>query len=126
MNSPTQTKNFTAGAAVTKRRIVKFGAADFTAVMAAAPTDLLIGVSAELDAASGGRVDVHLAGIAEVEYGGNVTRGQELTSDANGKAVAAAPAEGVNNAVIGRAMLSGVEGDVGSVLLAPGQIQGAA
>lgn len=126
MHSPTQTKNFTAGGAITKRRIVKFGAADFTVIQAAAATDAMFGVAAELDAASGARVDVHTAGLAEVEYGGNVTRGQLLTSDANGKAVAAAPAEGVNNAVIGRAMLSGVSGDIGSVQIAPGQIQGSA
>lgn len=121
----TLTKNFVAEAAVTKRRIVKLGAADGMALMAAAATDAVIGVAADLDAAINARVDVHLAGLVEVEYGGNVSRGDQLTADANGKAVAAAPAAGVNNRVIGTAMVAGVDGDIGTALLAPQQIQGA-
>jgi hypothetical protein len=35
------------------------------------------------------------------------------------------PATGVNNRVIGIAMVSGVSGDLGSVLIAPGSLQGA-
>ncbi|MEQ8577571.1 MAG: DUF2190 family protein [Balneola sp.] len=125
MNNPDLVKTFDAGAAVARHRIVKFGADDDKVVQAAAVGDALIGVSAELDIASGERVDVVISGIAEVEYGGNVTRGALLTTDADGKAVAAAPATGVNNSVIGRAGESGVDGDIGSVILAPGQIQGA-
>lgn len=123
--NPTLTKSYVAGAAVTKHRIVKFGADDTKAVQAAAVGDFLFGVAAELDAAIGTRLDVHLAGLAEVEYGGNVTRGNPLTSDANGKAVAAAPAAGVNNRIIGFAMVSGADADIGIVQIAPGQIQGA-
>ena len=122
--NPLLTKNFVAGAAVAKRRIVMFGTADTQVLQAAGSTDAMFGVSAELDAATGQRVDVHVVGLAEVDYGGNVTRGDELTADANGNAVAAAPAAGVNARVIGVAMVSGVAGDVGSVQLAPGQIQG--
>ena len=125
MSTPVLTRNFIAGAAITKRRIVKFDAADWTVIQATAVTEALIGVAAELDIASGARVDVHVAGIVEVEFGGNVTRGGLLTADADGKAVAAAPAQGVNNNVIGRAIVSGSAGDVGLVLLAPGIIQGA-
>ncbi|WP_020403747.1 capsid cement protein [Gracilimonas tropica] len=124
MNTPGLIKNFEAGAAVTKHRIVKFGSGDELAVQAAAATDALIGVSTEVDSASGDRVDVIMSGIAQVEFGGNVTRGAALTSDANGKAVAAAPATGVNNRIIGWAAVSGADGDIGSVILAPGEIQG--
>jgi hypothetical protein len=124
MHNPVLTKNFTAAGAITKRRIVKFDASDTTVVQGAAATDALIGVAAELDVASGERVDVHMVGAVEVEYGGAVTRGDLLTSDANGKAVTAAPAAGVNNGVIGRAMNSGVLGDIGSVHLTPSQVQG--
>lgn len=122
--NPTLTKTFVAEAAVTKRRIVKFGAADGQVLMGAAVGDTIFGVAAELDAAIGDRVDVHVAGIAEVEFGGAVTRGDFVTTDATGQAVAAAPAAGVNNAVIGRALVSGVAADIGTVLLAPGRIQG--
>ena len=122
--NPTLTKTFAAEAAITRRRIVKFGAVDGEVLMGAAVGDAIFGVAAELDVAISGRVDVHVAGIAEVEFGGAVTRGDFLTTDATGQAVAAAPAAGVNNAVIGRAFVSGVAGDIGTVLLAPGQIQG--
>jgi hypothetical protein len=125
MLNPILTKNFNAGAAVNAFRIVKMGADDNNVIQAAAATDALVGVSTCLAAASAEPVDVILSGVAEVTYGGNVTRGALLTSDANGKAVAAAPAAGANVAVIGRALVSGVDGDVGCVLLAPGQIQGA-
>jgi hypothetical protein len=123
--TPTLTRTYNAGGTIAARRIVKFGNADHTVVQGAAATDAMIGVSADLGAGSGERIDVHLSGVAEVAYGGDVTRGALLTSDSNGAAVAAAPAAGANVAVIGRAMVSGVSGDVGLVLLGPGQIQGA-
>lgn len=116
-------KTLIAGAAIAARRIVKFGAADTQVLPAAAVSDALIGVS-DLGADSGEYCDVIVDGIALVEYGGNVTRGDLLTTDATGKAVAAAPAAGVNNRVIGTAMLSGVSGDIGSVMIAAGRIQG--
>jgi hypothetical protein len=117
-------KTLVAGAAVTKNRIVKFGADDLTAIHAAASTDLLMGVSDNLGAASAEPFDVIIDGLALVEYGGTVTRGDLLTADSVGRAIAAAPAAGVNARVIGVAMLSGVIGDIGSVRMAPGRIQG--
>jgi len=124
MANPGFIKTFTAGAAVAAYRIVKHGSSDTAVVQAAASTDSLLGVSTSLAGALGERVDVVLSDSAEVEYGGTVTRGDWLTSDANGKAVTAAPAAGVNASVIGRAMVSGVLGDIGSVLLMGGRIQG--
>lgn len=117
-------KTLIAGAAVAARRIVKFGSADTAVIQAAAASDLSIGV-ADLGAASGEYCDVIVDGIALVEYGGNVTRGQKLTADADGKAIAAAPAAGANAQIIGIAMLSGVSGDIGSVRIAPSTMQGA-
>tara|TARA_R110000787_G_scaffold26344_32_gene73776 strand:+ start:563 stop:925 length:363 start_codon:yes stop_codon:yes gene_type:complete len=119
------TKNFIAGAAVSPRRIVKFGADDDHVIHGAAVGDALFGITTDLGAATDERIDVHVAGLPEVEYGGTIAAGALLTSDANGKAVAAAPATGVNNRIIGTAMVAGVDGDIGTVLLAPGQIQGA-
>ena len=122
--STIQTKAFKAEAAVTKRRIVKFGAGDDAVLLAAAVGDLSIGVSSNVDAAIGEPCDVHLLGIAEVEFGGTIARGAKVTSDATGRAVAAAPAAGVNNQVIGIATVSGVVGDIGSILIAQSVIQG--
>ena len=64
------------------------------------------------------------SGIADVEFGGAVTRGAAVTSDANGKAVAAAPAAGSNVRIIGFAEVSAVAGDIGPILVAPGVMQG--
>jgi len=86
--------------------------------------DALLGVSGLVAGDVGKRVDIIMSDLAEVEYGGTVTRGDWLTTDANGKAVTAAPAAGTNNNVIGRATCSGVLGDIGCCLLVPGRIQG--
>jgi len=125
MSNPLLIKAFTTGGAVTKRRLVKFSAADRTVAQAAAATDLIVGAATELDAASGARISVVLAGIADVEAGGNITRGSLVTADADGKAVAAAPGSGVNIRVAGVALVSAASGDIIPVLLAPQQIQGA-
>lgn len=120
------TKNYTADAAIGPYRIAKFGAADGNVAQSAAATDLHIGVTSRVTAeAAGDRVDIVRSGIAEVEYGGGVTRGQKLTADADGKAIAAAPAAGANAQIIGVAEVSGVAGDIGSVFIAPSVMQGA-
>lgn len=115
-------KNYVAGAAVAAHRIVKPGASDGAVLQGAAATDLLIGVSTELASDSGARCDVVHAGTPLVQFGGTVTRGQPLTSDANGKAVAAAPAAGAQARIIGFALVSAVDGDIVPFLLAPGYI----
>lgn len=124
MANPGLIKNFTAEAAVLPRRIVKHGATDFSALHGAAATDALFGVTAELAADAGARVDVILTGTADVEYGGTVNRGDPITSDAVGRAVASTPAAGVNNRIVGFAGMSGVVGEIGLVQIAPGRIQG--
>lgn len=124
MANPGLFKTFTAESAVSAYTIVKHGTADTNVVPAAASTDALLGVCGMVAGDLGKRVDIVLDDIAEVIYGGTVTRGDWLTSDANGKAITAAPGAGVNANVIGRAMVSGVSGDIGTVLLALGRIQG--
>lgn len=124
MNNPTLIKNYIAGGTINPYRIVKWHSADGQVVQGAAVGDALMGVTGRFGAASGERLDVVRAGIAEVEYGGSVTRGQPLTSNGDGKAVAAAPSAGVNNRIIGFAEVSGVSGDIGSVQVLPGMIQG--
>lgn len=111
--------NGLAGAAINPYRIVKFSDADGKYIQAAAATDLLAGVASYLAAADGERVDVCRIGIAEVEYGGTITRGQKLTADADGKAVAVSKS---SDQVIGIAEVSGVAGDIGSALIAPGAL----
>lgn len=124
MANVTLNRNYTAGAAISPFRIVKPGANDGEVLPAAAATDLLMGVCESVGPAIGERCDVVKIGIADVEYGGAVTRGQPLTADASGRAIAAAPAAGANVRVIGFAEVSGVLGDIGSVLLSPCVMQG--
>lgn len=124
MNNPNLIKSFVAEAAITKFRIVKFGASDDNVLTNAAVSDKSIGVTTDIDAAINDRVDVVVSGISDVEYGGTVTRGDKLTSDATGKALAAAPSAGVNNHIIGIAMVSGVSGDIGAVNVAVSVMQG--
>jgi hypothetical protein len=122
--NPGLIKSFTAETAVAAYRVVKHGSTDTAVVQGTGVSDAIIGVSGQVLGEVGKRVDVILTDTCEVEFGGTVTRGDWLTSDANGKAVTSAPAAGTNNNVIGRAMVSGVLGDIGSVFLAPGRIQG--
>lgn len=117
-------KQGTAEAAISPCRIVKFGANDGGYLQAAAATDFLAGVCESVGPASGERLDVVKAGIADVEFGGTVTRGGPVTADANGKAVAAAPAAGSNVRIIGFAEVSAVAGDIAQVWVQPGVMQG--
>jgi hypothetical protein len=124
MANPGLIKTFTAETAVAAYRIVKHGSADTNVVPATAVTDALIGVCGMVAGELGKRADITMSDIAEVEFGGPVTRGDWLTSDGSSRAVTAAPAAATNNNVIGRAMCSGVLGDIGQVLLSPNRIQG--
>lgn len=125
MRNQTFIKNHTADAAIGAYRLVINGAADGNVAQAAGVAAALIGVTDRLAAAvAGDRIDIVRGGIAEVEYGATVARGDPLTSDATGRAVTAAPAAGVNNYILGYAEVSGVVGDIGCVYITAGRIQG--
>jgi hypothetical protein len=117
-------KAFTAGAAIAPYRIVRLASAD-TVEQAAAVANALIGVNTDLTIVSGERVEVMLQGIAWVEAGAAIAAGLPVTTDSVGRAVAAAPAAGVNNRIIGFAMEAALAaGDQIRVLLSPGSVQG--
>ncbi|HAF00390.1 MAG TPA: DUF2190 domain-containing protein [Methylophilaceae bacterium] len=124
MSNTTLVRNFKAEAAIAAFTIVKLGTADGQVLPAAAVADKTLGVSTDIAAAINERCDVILSGIADVIYGGAVTRGDLLTTDASGRAVVAAPAAGVNNRIIGVAVVSGVLNDVGQVQISQGMLQG--
>ncbi len=104
--------------------IAKFGADDDTLSQATASTEELLGVFQHTTTIAGEEVRVMLDGITRVALGGTVTRGNYLTSDANAKAVAAAPTAGVNAYVIGQALASGVAGDIIPMHIEKARIQG--
>lgn len=129
-------KAFRADGAITQYRVVKPGTNEDDASQASASTDALMGV-AQHDAADNEMVRVMLYGISKVEYGGNVSQGDPLTVDAQGRAIPATrhthtentdasytqnattqPASGER--IIGIAMATGVLGDIGRVLICPG------
>ena len=124
MNNPNLIKTLIAEGTLTKFRLVTFGTADSQVAQASAVTDAPAGVLGNMVAADGKRVDVIKTGVVEVEYGGNVSAGDPLTTDADGKAVAASPATGVNNRIWGEAVVDGVDGDIGSIHLSFSTLQG--
>lgn len=111
--NPLLDKTYTAGGTINPYRLVKFGGADTTLLQAAAASDAIIGASGQVGAASGEVLDVTLLGIAEVQAGGSITRGNMVTSDANGKAVVASD----GNIIAGKALMSADAGDIIPVLL---------
>lgn len=122
MSTPGLIKAHKAAGAVAPRRLVALNASG-NVVQASATADAIIGVS-ELGADAGKTCDVIHSHIADIEFGGAVNPGDFVTADAEGKAVAAAPAAGVNARVGGIAILDAVAGDIRPVLLNLTQIQG--
>lgn len=112
--NPTLTKAFVTAAPIEAHRCVKFHTDEESIVPATAVADLSIGVTDTLSSTTGDTVDVHMVGIAAVTYGGAVTAGQRLTAGAEGKAVAVTAATDV---VVGVALVSGVDSDIGKVKL---------
>jgi hypothetical protein len=110
-------KNYVAGGPIAAHRIVAFGAADGVVVQAASAADLLIGAT-ELPVETGERVDIVRVGLADIEFGGTVTRGQPVTADASGKAVAATYGTTAVRS-LGIAEVSAVAGDIAPVLIVP-------
>ncbi len=124
MSNPGFTKTYTAQGAIAGRRFIVHGTADRHVAQAAAGGACILGVNERLDVVDGERVDVIKGGLAEIEYGGVITRGDPLTADADGKAVKADPAAGANIHIGGWAEISGAAGDFGLVNIASARIQG--
>ena len=122
MNIPGLITPRRAQAAIAKRRIVKTGTANGSAVQAASAAAPMLGVSTDIDADAGEVMDVVRSGLTPLEYGGTVPDGALLTSDADGRAIAVTFPVGANTYTIGYAEVAGVVGDIGSVNVVPGFI----
>ncbi|MGE4298911.1 MAG: hypothetical protein AB7E47_12860 [Desulfovibrionaceae bacterium] len=108
MNNPGLTRSFKAETATTAYHVAALGSADYQTALAGAATDALIGTYTDVDNAIGDDADVVLGGMPLVKLGGTVARGDRLTSDADGQAVAAA----TTNNYFGTVLVSGVAGDI--------------
>ena len=118
-------KGYTATSAIGARRLMKFGATDGTVVIATAAADRVIGIQSEIDCAIGERASAAMVGcIEELVAGGTIARGDSVVAGAAGAGFAAAPGAGVNVFAIGMAEISGVAGDIITVIIAPHAVQG--
>jgi len=118
--------SFTAAAAIYAHRIVAATDTEGVVAQGAADTDALIGVTGPRGTeAADRRVDVFLGGPQQVTAGGVFAFGDPVTSDAEGKAVAAAPETGVNARIIGIALETGAADALTRILILPGVMQGA-
>lgn len=107
-------------AAIAAHRILKGHTEDGQVTQAALATEKLVGIAGREGCdAAGDHMDVAVGGIAVVEYGGAVAYGDLLTSDAQGRAVAATVS---GSSVIGQAQEKGVLGTLGSCLIAPSKL----
>lgn len=123
--------------AVSEYTIAKFASDDDTMGVATAASDEMLGIFQHAADAAGETVRVMLSGISRLRLGGTVTRGSLLTTNSSGQGVAATQHTHTENTagsytqnattavanvvrVIGRALASGVSGDIIPVLLAPG------
>lgn len=86
--------------------IVKAGSATGKVTIATDDNDKLIGITGQLITGAGSKADVTLCELWEVILGGTVAMGDLLTSDANGRAVAAVS----GSSVIAKALDAGVAG----------------
>lgn len=117
-------KNFISDGLIEKRRLVSFGSKEGH-IKRAAVGEKLVGVTGIRGAkAAGERIDACLDQIRTVEYGGAVAYGDPLTADAQGRAVKAAPGNGVKIWIIGFAMEAGKLGTHGSTTIQPQQLIG--
>lgn len=108
-----------AGAAITQYRAVKLTTADRKVVIATGITDKIIGICQDDPAADNDPADIACFGVAKWQYGGTITRGDLLGTDASGKADSIAAGTDTTVYVVGIALESGVLDDIRQVLMLP-------
>lgn len=111
-NKPGLIANFRAVGAIGAALFAKFATADDLVSLSTAGA-AVVGVTTGADVVDGDRVDLILTDIAPVTYGAAVARGQRLKSDATGRAIPAIDTD----ISAGTAMVTGVAGDIGAILL---------
>ena len=108
-------RSFVAGADLSAKqyRLVKLGTGTNEIVLASSATDRIIGVLQEKPKL-GQPGQVAILGTSKVVAGGTISKGDCITSDSNGRAIAATTA---GDTVIGIALENAVSGDIFEILL---------
>ena len=106
---------FSAGAAVSKHRILTFSGE--SVIHASGPDDSPVGIS-DRPARIGETLDVTTYGVMAVELGGVVSAGDKVASGADGKAILSS----YGHFEVGTALRDGVAGGTVEVLLDPGRV----
>lgn len=106
-------KAYRAETAIEGHRFITFGTADGDVKMTTAKTDVVIGVSEFVGAKADRTVDICHSRRVEVQLGGTVVRGDELTAAADGQAVKAA----TGDKIAAIALNDGVKDDIITVLM---------
>ncbi|GHC34641.1 hypothetical protein GCM10010082_31670 [Kushneria pakistanensis] len=117
---PTFIKGYRATAAIAPHRFITYGDEPGVAAQASGPEQTLMGVSDSLGAKAGELADVIRAGISEVEFADDITVGDRLTTDGDGRAVVAASGQPYRAI----AEHDGDEGVIGHVWLEAGVVPG--
>ncbi len=118
MNIPGLVTGSRAEGAIVARSLVNHGSEEGFSTQAIDGTQLITGVTTIVPAGDGEVFDIIRSGLALVTYGAAVALGDPLTANANGAAVPAVAGDWF----IGYAEVPGVENDIGSVWINPGQI----
>lgn len=118
-------KAFDASGVIPPYTFAAFGGSDGVVTVANA-TSNIVGITPEVGAADGQRVDVTMMGEEYVTAGAAFTAGSQLVPNATGQAIAAAPAHAVVEPTYAVALESATAaGDVVRVVLRPGVVIGA-
>jgi hypothetical protein len=112
-------RSYVAESVIPPYRMACFGVAAGSATQAVDGSKFLCGVTQIVGAdAIGDQVDICRDGLPEVQYGGVVTKGDPLTSDADGKAITAQAGQHF----LGYAEVDGVEDDIGLIFISPDKL----
>ena len=103
---------FTTGGAIRKYRIVKWSTAADNTILETDAEEVSCGISIDAAGTSGDVIKIQRDGIAKVEAGGSMTRGDWFNSDADGKAVTEST---TNKWASGKVLQSADNGDIISV-----------
>ena len=111
--------NLEAAAAIDPHTLLTLGTAADSTVQEAGDNEEIVGAVGEYAVASGDQAPVIICGVAQIKLGGAVTRGGQVKADASGQAVAVATTGTTNQNSAGKALKSGVSGDIIPILIQP-------